>query len=627
MPDDVPFPIDQALARSEWLHALARRLVGEGEADDLVQDAWLLLLRRGSAQPESPGAWLRAVIRGRARDLGRSDRRRAARELRSRVGPRPELSPPEAAERLEMHRLLVEAVGRLPSASLSVVVARYFEGRSTAEIARAEGITESSVRARLTRAHAMLRKDLDGKFGRGGARLAGVLALFSLAYPSGASADEIPAGLLPDREHRGPAVQRSALVLGVGAACLLIGLLVWLARGPLEADNSGDERTARRSGNTVSIPEGSIGLSESGNLEAGSDSTSAHGESGDTAPAQGSSTSAEEILPLDDPLPPFSSRSYRRYSFLIAYTVPRGWKGGIGAAHLALPDGTVVAEKLFDPPPMERRRESGATIETVWQSIELAVSEHKAEFQREFLQQSWHMPDLSLQRDWIVTIDLEQTGPDPATRTGSATIDWSDTHPNRLPFLVEVVTEDLRARPTLRVSDALLRTARFEESNHYCRLPGHREFRLPASPDPTRIPVPAFPKNVRYNNRNFSTHSALVEAGAIPGGDSVIERWRIDERAPPAFERPPHKERDHALLLPLRLAIALPPGTTAQASATVYLHDGTRVGSVSMASHLPIVVPPTSSEAALRWHIVDGHLTLFPGTNRGSASEPWHVVA
>ena len=66
------FPLDEALSQNEGFHALARRLVGEGEADDLVQEAWLLLLGGGPAKPEKFRAWMYSVLRGRARDRRQS---------------------------------------------------------------------------------------------------------------------------------------------------------------------------------------------------------------------------------------------------------------------------------------------------------------------------------------------------------------------------------------------------------------------------------------------------------------------------------------------------------------------------------------------------------------------------
>ena len=76
-----PIPdLDSFLAHRGWIRALARRLVGEGAADDLVQEAWLTLLRsEGPRDRGAFGAWMATVLRRRARDLARGDGKSDAR--------------------------------------------------------------------------------------------------------------------------------------------------------------------------------------------------------------------------------------------------------------------------------------------------------------------------------------------------------------------------------------------------------------------------------------------------------------------------------------------------------------------------------------------------------------------
>ena len=68
------------LADSDWLRALARRLVGDVQrSEDAVQDTLLTALGRADTSPPSRG-WLAAVLRNVVRQRGRSDVRRADRE-------------------------------------------------------------------------------------------------------------------------------------------------------------------------------------------------------------------------------------------------------------------------------------------------------------------------------------------------------------------------------------------------------------------------------------------------------------------------------------------------------------------------------------------------------------------
>ncbi len=66
-------------AHCQALRFLARALVGEGDADDLVQDAALAALREPE-QPRSLGAWLNGVLRFLAHKHRRGERRRTRRE-------------------------------------------------------------------------------------------------------------------------------------------------------------------------------------------------------------------------------------------------------------------------------------------------------------------------------------------------------------------------------------------------------------------------------------------------------------------------------------------------------------------------------------------------------------------
>ncbi|MCP3919487.1 MAG: hypothetical protein GY711_28450 [bacterium] len=71
---------ENLLADTAWMRELASRLVADAAlADDLVQDAWVLALRRH----ERPSrAWLGGVLRKLSFTRRRADARRAEREHR-----------------------------------------------------------------------------------------------------------------------------------------------------------------------------------------------------------------------------------------------------------------------------------------------------------------------------------------------------------------------------------------------------------------------------------------------------------------------------------------------------------------------------------------------------------------
>ena len=116
------------------------------EAEDAVQDAFVKYLEKAPPDLREPGAWLtRVLVNGCKSRLRLSWRQ---------VGPLPETLPaPEPAEREEL-----EELWSLPPEERSAIHLFYYEGYSTGEIARMTGAAPGTVRSRLSRARAKLRK-------------------------------------------------------------------------------------------------------------------------------------------------------------------------------------------------------------------------------------------------------------------------------------------------------------------------------------------------------------------------------------------------------------------------------------------------------------------------------------
>ncbi len=176
--------IDELLAHSGWVRALARSLVRDAAAaDDLVQQTWMRVLETPAELRSSSPGWLATVVRNIARDGFRRDSRRAARE---RTAGRAEAVPAagELVARAEAQRRLIAAVVALDDGARSVVLLRYFEGLRPREIAARTGEKPAAVRMRLHRALAVLRERL-GDDAR--------LVILPLAAPFGGSA-ALPSG-------------------------------------------------------------------------------------------------------------------------------------------------------------------------------------------------------------------------------------------------------------------------------------------------------------------------------------------------------------------------------------------------------------------------------------------------
>jgi RNA polymerase sigma factor (sigma-70 family) len=185
------------------LFRVARAILkNDAEAEDALQDAYLDVYRhiggfRGGAQL---GTWLtRIVINQALMRLRRRKRDRVvvpfgeraasqdgnAREpVETNVADDTLESPPGAALRTEMRRLLERRIDDLPVAFRTVFVLRDVEDLSVQETAECLSIPAATVRTRLFRARALLRealaRDLDaataGVFGFAGERCDRIVA-------------------------------------------------------------------------------------------------------------------------------------------------------------------------------------------------------------------------------------------------------------------------------------------------------------------------------------------------------------------------------------------------------------------------------------------------------------------
>src|SRR5262245_554693 len=108
--ETAPVRIETLLAHREWVSAVARAVVRDGsDADDVEQETWLAAMRSPPRHEGSLRGWVGAVVRSRARRLGRGDARRERRELAA-ARPEAPASTAELAEIADTHRRVVQAV-------------------------------------------------------------------------------------------------------------------------------------------------------------------------------------------------------------------------------------------------------------------------------------------------------------------------------------------------------------------------------------------------------------------------------------------------------------------------------------------------------------------------------------
>jgi RNA polymerase sigma-70 factor (ECF subfamily) len=141
---------------ARMVHGVLLAHVPYAEVDDLVQDVFLVALRRLDSlrEPAAFAGWLLAIARNRANDFHR--RPHATEELPEEL---PEETKGSDPGEYEVHAAL-EAIRSMPEAYRETLMLRLVEGMSGPEIASRTGLTHASVRVNLHRGMKQLREKL-----------------------------------------------------------------------------------------------------------------------------------------------------------------------------------------------------------------------------------------------------------------------------------------------------------------------------------------------------------------------------------------------------------------------------------------------------------------------------------
>jgi RNA polymerase sigma-70 factor (ECF subfamily) len=137
------------------------------EAEDAAQEAFVKAHRAlGRFRPGAePRPWLVTIAANEARNRVRSAGRRRHLELRLVEGFRPgdaAPSPEAAAVAADERQRLLDLVKELDDNGRDVITCRYFLELSGQETAAALGVSEGTVKSRLSRALARLRERVEG---------------------------------------------------------------------------------------------------------------------------------------------------------------------------------------------------------------------------------------------------------------------------------------------------------------------------------------------------------------------------------------------------------------------------------------------------------------------------------
>src|SRR5262245_52786760 len=157
--------LQSALQHEAALRRLARGLLRDpAAADEATQHA--LLQAAAGRRASGTGLWpfLVTTLRHHAANLRKLAVRRARHE-RAASSTATTTPVDELAAREQLRRRVADAVLALDEPYRTTVWLRWFEEMSTAVVAAHQGVPVATVRTRLQRAYAQLRRRLDADFG------------------------------------------------------------------------------------------------------------------------------------------------------------------------------------------------------------------------------------------------------------------------------------------------------------------------------------------------------------------------------------------------------------------------------------------------------------------------------
>ena len=235
-----PPAVEELLAHTDWLTQLARALVGDAAADDVVQETLVVALAKPPTRGGPLRPWLGGVARNVARMATRGRVRREKREHTVAGEPVPDVpTPEELVARVELQHRVAKLVLELPEPLRGTLLLRYVEGLDASEIARAQGIPAGTVRSRIKDGLDRVRASLDAEHGGDRRRWVAVLAPPLAAVPGGTAA--LVGGLLVKTSLK------IALGIVIAAVLLLASRLAGLWGG-------GDGEAARSPAAVVAKP-------------------------------------------------------------------------------------------------------------------------------------------------------------------------------------------------------------------------------------------------------------------------------------------------------------------------------------------------------------------------------------
>jgi len=219
-----PLPPTELIRHATFLQALGRKLLlDDDQIADATQDTLVIGLEQGPRDPERVRGWLAQVFRNAARQRRRSAIRRGRRE---RTASRGEVLAPtvDVAARRDVMQRVADSVMDLPAPYREVVILRFYDGLPPREIAARYGEPVATVKSRLARALARMRRALDASDRHGAAawRVAVAPIAAGLGNPGAPTASLATGGIVAKTKL--VALAAVVLVVGLGGTFAMLEL-------------------------------------------------------------------------------------------------------------------------------------------------------------------------------------------------------------------------------------------------------------------------------------------------------------------------------------------------------------------------------------------------------------------
>lgn len=214
--------MDALLREACWVRSLALQLArDQATADDAAQATMALALERRPDVDASLRPWLARVVSRLSRRSVREEARRISRERVAAARSAEAESSDDLLERFELQQALAARVRALPEPYRGVILRRFYDGQTAAEIARETGASPATVRSQIARGVERLRREFPMDAGVNGLHSGGALALFLTAAGSGGELLTL----------RGAEMMAMKTTSKVGLATLMVAATFFATRG------------------------------------------------------------------------------------------------------------------------------------------------------------------------------------------------------------------------------------------------------------------------------------------------------------------------------------------------------------------------------------------------------------